>query len=653
MKNQHKTLLFWMVFITLGLVFFRFYGHLQQNRVKDFNYPKFLQALKADQVVKDKVVFNTASQEITGELTEEGQAVFGGKIFAIQGNVEDKGFEILRERGITPAYSNKDKSFWMNLLLNWFPLLLFVGIFIFFIRQIQAGGARAFSFGKSRARLVMDRGKATFKDVAGIEEAKDEVKEIVEFLKNPKKFTKLGGEIPKGVLLIGPPGTGKTLLARAIAGEAKVPFFTISGSDFVEMFVGVGASRVRDLFQQGKQNAPCLIFVDEIDAVGRHRGAGLGGGHDEREQTLNQMLVEMDGFESKHGVILIAATNRPDVLDPALLRPGRFDRRVVVNLPDLRGRTEILKVHTKKIPLSPKVSLVTISRGTPGFSGADLKNLINEACLMAAWKDKPHVEMEDFERARDKVMMGSERKSFVMTDKDKKITAYHEAGHTLVGMSLPLLDPVHKVTIVPRGMALGVTQTLPKEDMLNMSREKAKNTLAFLFGGRAAEEVIFTDYTSGASNDIEKATHLARRMVCEWGMSDLLGPLAFGNVSHPVFVGRSPGGEKDYSEESARKVDQEVSRFISSAYKKAKKIIENHKDKLEIMVQALLSFETIDAEEVKLIMKGKGISALRNYRKRQKTKLNKEREEVRRKSEKKPSKNDPADPVASPAPAPV
>ena len=650
MKNQHKTLLFWMVFVTLGLIFFRFYGHFQQNHVKDFNYPKFLQALNADQIIKDKVVFNTASQEITGELTEEGQAVFGGKIFTIQGNVEDKGFEILRERGITPAYSNKDKSFWMNLLLNWFPLLLFVGIFIFFIRQIQAGGARAFSFGKSRARLVIDKGKATFKDVAGIEEAKDEVKEIVEFLKNPKKFTKLGGEIPKGVLLIGPPGTGKTLLARAIAGEAKVPFFTISGSDFVEMFVGVGASRVRDLFQQGKQNAPCLIFVDEIDAVGRHRGAGLGGGHDEREQTLNQLLVEMDGFESKLGVILIAATNRADVLDPALLRPGRFDRRVVVSLPDLRGRTEILKVHTKKIPLSPKVILETISRGTPGFSGADLKNLINEASLMAAWKDKPHVEMEDFEKARDKVMMGSERKSFVMTEKDKKITAYHEAGHALVGMSLPLLDPVHKVTIVPRGMALGVTQTLPKEDMLNMSREKAKNTLAFLFGGRAAEEVIFTDYTSGASNDIEKATHLARRMVCEWGMSDLLGPLAFGNVSHPVFVGRSHGGEKDYSEESARKVDQEVSRFISSAYKKAKKIIEDHKDTLETMVQALLSFETIDAEEVKLIMKGKGLSTLKNYRKRQKTKLNKEREEVRRKSEKKPSKNDP---VGSPAPAPV
>ena len=650
MKNQHKTFLFWVVFFAMGMAFFRFYGHFQQNRVKDFNYPKFLQALQEDQVIKDSIVFNTVSQEITGELTEEGQAALGGKTFVIQGNVEDKGFEILREHGITPAYSNKDKSFWMTLLVNWFPLLLFLGLFIFFIRQIQAGGSRAFSFGKSRARLVIDKGKATFKDVAGIEEAKEEVKEIVEFLKNPKKFTKLGGEIPKGVLLIGPPGTGKTLLARAIAGEAKVPFFTISGSDFVEMFVGVGASRVRDLFNQGKQNAPCLIFMDEIDAVGRHRGAGLGGGHDEREQTLNQLLVEMDGFESKQGVILIAATNRPDVLDPALLRPGRFDRRVVVNLPDLKGRTEILKVHTKKIPLSSQVNLETISRGTPGFSGADLKNLINEATLMAAWKNKLRVEMEDFERARDKVMMGSERKSFVMTEKDKKITAYHEAGHALVGMSLPLLDPVHKVTIVPRGMALGVTQTLPKEDLLNMSREKAKNTLAFLFGGRAAEEVIFTDYTSGASNDIEQATRLARRMVCEWGMSDLLGPLSFGNTSHPVFLGRTPMGERDYSEESARKVDQEVGRFISEAYKKAKKIVQEHKAKLEVMVQALLSFETIDAEEVKLIMKDRSLAALKNYRKRRTVRLKKEREETRKKDKEKESAKDP---VGSPAPAPV
>ena len=650
MKNQHKTFLLWIFLLALGMAFFRFYGHVQKNRVKDFNYPKFLEALKAEQVIKDSIVFNTTSQEITGELTEDGQAAFGGQVFTIQGNVEDKGFEILREHGITPAYSNKDKSFWMNLLVNWFPLLLFLGIFIFFIRQIQAGGARAFSFGKSRARLVIDKGKATFKDVAGIDEAKDEVKEIVEFLRNPKKFTKLGGEIPKGVLLIGPPGTGKTLLARAIAGEAKVPFFTISGSDFVEMFVGVGASRVRDLFQQGKQSAPCLIFMDEIDAVGRHRGAGLGGGHDEREQTLNQLLVEMDGFESKQGVILIAATNRPDVLDPALLRPGRFDRRVVVNLPDLRGRTEILKVHTKKIPLSSQVNLDTISRGTPGFSGADLKNLINEATLMAAWKNKLHVEMEDFERARDKVMMGSERKSFVMTEKDKKITAYHEAGHALVGMSLPLLDPVHKVTIIPRGMALGATQTLPKEDMLNMSREKAKNTLAFLFGGRAAEEIIFTDYTSGASNDIEKATHLARRMVCEWGMSDLLGPLAFGNISHPVFVGRNSGGDRDYSEDSAAKVDQEVSRFISEAYSKAKAIIKEHKGTLEIMVHALLSFETIDAEEIKLIMKGRGLAALKSYRKRRTVKLNKEREETRQKDKQKAPSDDP---VGSPAPAPV
>ena len=653
MKSQHKTLIFWLVFFAVGMGFLRFYGYLQKGRIKDFSYPKFLQALKADQVIKDSIVFNSVSGEISGKINAEGEKALGGRTFVIQGNVEDKGFEILKEEhGIIPAYSNKDKSFWVTLLVNWFPLFLFLGIFLFFIRQLQAGGARAFSFGKSRARLALDRGKAVFKDVAGIEEAKEELSEIVEFLKNPKKFTKLGGEIPKGVLLIGPPGTGKTLLARAVAGEAKVPFFTISGSDFVEMFVGVGASRVRDLFRQGKQNAPCLIFIDEIDAVGRHRGAGLGGGHDEREQTLNQLLVEMDGFESKHGVILIAATNRPDVLDPALLRPGRFDRRVVVSLPDLKGRTEILKVHAKKTPLSSQVDLEKIGRGTPGFSGADLKNLINEASLMAAWKDKLKVEMEDFERARDKVMMGSERKSFVMTEKDKKITAYHEAGHAVVGMSLPLLDPVHKVTIVPRGMALGVTQTLPKEDMLNMSREKAKNTLAFLFGGRAAEEVIFTDYTSGAGNDIEKATHLARRMICEWGMSDTLGPQAFGNMSHPVFLGKSSGrgGERDHSEESARKVDQEVQNLISSAYEKAKKIIEEKKEALETMVQALLNFETIDAEEVKLIMKGKGLTALKNYRKRKTTELSKEREESRKESGKKTSKEDT---VSSPAPAPA
>ncbi|MCY4321362.1 MAG: ATP-dependent zinc metalloprotease FtsH, partial [Bdellovibrionaceae bacterium] len=465
-SNKNRSFIFWISFVLLAWFFFQLYDKSKQNIVKDFNYPKFLQAIEKDQIVKDSIVFNEIAKEIKGKLNSAGQEAFGGESFLIQGNVSDKGFEILEQKGITPSYANKDKTLWMTIFLSWLPILLIFGIFIFFIKQIQAGSGKAFSFGKSRARLVLDKGKVTFKDVAGIEEAKEELKEIVEFLKNPKKFSKLGGEIPKGVLLVGSPGTGKTLLAKAVAGEAKVPFFTISGSDFVEVFVGVGASRVRDLFLQGKKNAPCLIFIDEIDAVGRHRGAGLGGGHDEREQTLNQLLVEMDGFQSQQGIILIAATNRPDVLDPALLRPGRFDRKVMVNLPGLKEREQILEVHTKKTPLSEQVNLNKIARGTPSFSGADLKNLINEASLMAAFKNKHKVEMEDLERARDKVMMGSERKSFIMSDKDKKITAYHEAGHVIVGKSLPLLDPVHKVTIVPRGMALGVTQTLPKEDML-------------------------------------------------------------------------------------------------------------------------------------------------------------------------------------------
>ncbi|MDE0092281.1 MAG: ATP-dependent zinc metalloprotease FtsH, partial [Oligoflexia bacterium] len=539
LNSKSKTFLFWSVFVLLALVFFQLYERSKQNLVKDFNYPKFLQAVENNQVLKDSIVFNEIAKEIKGELNPAGQKEFGGKSFLIQGNVSDKGFEILEKQGITPSYANKDKTLWMTIFLSWLPLLLIFGIFIFFIKQIQAGSGKAFSFGKSRARLVLNRGKVTFKDVAGIQEAKEELREIVEFLKNPKKFSKLGGEIPKGVLLVGSPGTGKTLLAKAVAGEAKVPFFTISGSDFVEVFVGVGASRVRDLFVQGKKNAPCLIFIDEIDAVGRHRGAGLGGGHDEREQTLNQLLVEMDGFQSQEGIILIAATNRPDVLDPALLRPGRFDRKVMVNLPGLKEREQILKVHSRKIPLSSQADLSKIARGTPGFSGADLKNLINEASLMAAFKNRLKVEMEDLERARDKVMMGSERKSFVMSDQDKKITAYHEAGHAIVGKSLPLLDPVHKVTIVPRGMALGVTQTLPKEDMLNMSKQKAKNFLSFLFGGRVAEEEIFKDFTSGASNDIQKATDLARRMICEWGMSSKVGPLFFGRGDSPVFLGKN------------------------------------------------------------------------------------------------------------------
>ena len=648
LSNKNKTFLFWAGFVLLALLFFKIYEKANTSLVKDFNYPKFLQAVQNNQVKKDSIVFNEIAKEIKGELNSQGEKEFGGKSFLIQGNVSDKGFEILEKQGITPSYANKDKTLWMTIFLSWLPLLLIFGVFIFFIKQIQAGSGKAFSFGKSRARLVLDRGKVTFKDVAGIQEAKEELKEVVEFLKNPKKFEKLGGEIPKGVLLVGSPGTGKTLLAKAVAGEAKVPFFTISGSDFVEVFVGVGASRVRDLFLQGKKNAPCLIFIDEIDAVGRHRGAGLGGGHDEREQTLNQLLVEMDGFQSQEGIILIAATNRPDVLDPALLRPGRFDRKVMVNLPGVKEREQILQVHVKKTPLSAQVNLNKIARGTPGFSGADLKNLINEASLMAAFKNKLKVEMEDLERARDKVMMGSERKSFIMSDKDKKITAYHEAGHAIVGKSLPLLDPIHKVTIVPRGMALGVTQTLPKEDMLNMSKKKAKNFLSFLFGGRVAEEEIFKDFTSGASNDIQKATDLARRMICEWGMSAKVGPLFFGRGNDPVFLGKSYHDTPDYSEESAKHVDSEIKYFIQKAYQKAQMIIKEKMSHLHTMAEALLKFETIDSEEIDMIMHGKTLSDLMDYRKTMSDQIDKERRES--KNNKKKSKDDPVGGSALPSP---
>ena len=650
MKNSHKSFLLWFTFLILGLAFFQYYEHNQKVKVKDFNYPKFLQALESKQVFKESIVFNLSSKQIKGKLNKKGTEKWGGTEFAIEGNVEDKGFEILRKHGITPAYSNKDNSFWASMFVSWLPLLLIFGLFIFFIRQLQAGGSKAFSFGKSRARLVIDKGKTTFKDVAGIEEAKEEVKELVEFLKNPKKFTKLGGEIPKGVLLVGSPGTGKTLLARAVAGEAKVPFFTISGSDFVEMFVGVGASRVRDLFKQGKKNAPCLIFVDEIDAVGRHRGAGLGGGHDEREQTLNQLLVEMDGFQANSGIILIAATNRPDVLDPALLRPGRFDRRVMVHLPDVKGREKILEVHTKKTPFSSQVDLAKIARGTPGFSGADLKNLINEASLMAAFKDKSQVEMEDLERAKDKVIMGSERKSFVMGDKDKKITAYHESGHAVVGKLLPLLDPIHKVTIIPRGMALGVTQTLPKEDTISMSKQKAKNTLAFLFGGRVAEEIIFKDYTSGASNDIERATELARRMVSEWGMSEKIGPISLGKKSDPVFIGMNQNSDSECSEERARERDEGIKEFIEEAYKKSTQLLLKNLDILHSMSEALLAFETIDSEEVNLLLERKTLSDLRKYRKEKQSELLAERESNKKKLKDK-KKSSKKDPMGSPTPA--
>ena len=527
----------------------------------------------------------------------------------------------MREFGITPSYSNTDRSFWASLLLNWLPLIIFAGLFIFFIRQLQIGGGKALAFGKSRARLQIDKGKTMFKDVAGVEEAKEELREIVDFLKHPKKFTRLGGRIPKGVLLIGLPGTGKTLLAKAVAGEASVPFFTISGSDFVEMFVGVGASRVRDLFTQGRKQAPCLIFIDEIDAVGRHRGAGMGGGHDEREQTLNQLLVEMDGFESKEGIILMAATNRPDVLDPALLRPGRFDRRVMVNAPDLNGREKILEVHTKKVPISEDVKLKVIARGTPGFSGADLANLVNEACLRAARHNHKQVFMEHLEYAKDKVMMGAERRSMIISEKDKKIIAYHESGHTIVGKALEGIDPIHKVTIIPRGMALGLTQTLPEDEALNLSKSKATNMLAFLLGGRSAEELIFKDYTTGAGNDIERATELARRMVCEWGMSEKLGVVSLERRGTPVFVGmQSQGGGKDYSESKATEIDLEVDRLLKEAHKIAFDILSKKEQVLHAMSQALLEYETINGEEVELLMKGMSLEGLKKHKAKSSTK---------------------------------
>lgn len=511
---------------------------------------------------------------------------------------------ILRKAGVKIIVKPHHENPWyLSLLASWLPMILLVGVWIFFMRQMQAGSGRAFSFGRSRARMVTgEQVKVTFKDVAGIDEAKEELQEVIEFLRDPQKFTKLGGRIPKGVLLIGPPGTGKTLLAKAIAGEAGVPFFSISGSDFVEMFVGVGAARVRDLFSQAKKNAPCIIFIDEIDAVGRHRGAGLGGGHDEREQTLNQLLVEMDGFEGNEGIIVVAATNRPDILDPALLRPGRFDRQVVVPAPDVKGRESILQVHTRRIPLAPDVDLSVLARSTPGFTGADLENLVNEAALIAARRGKNQVEMEDFEEAKDKILMGRERKSAVISEEERRITAYHEAGHTMVAKLLPGTDPVHKVTIVPRGQALGLTQQLPLDERHTYPKEYLLKRLMILLGGRAAEEIVFNECTTGAGNDIERATELARRMVCEWGMSDNLGPVAFGQRQGHIFLGKEITQVKDYSEATAIAIDNEVRRIVLECYQKAKKLLEDNLELLHKLANALLEEETLDGPTIDKIL---------------------------------------------------
>ena len=545
------------------------------------------------------------------EVTIQGNVIRGknasGQSFKTYGPQEETISRFLDSNVQFQVKPEADDPWYIVLLVQWFPMLLLVGVWIFFMRQMQMGGGKAMAFGKSRAKLLNEnQNKVTFADVAGIDEAKDELEEIIAFLRDPKKFTRLGGRIPKGVLLVGSPGTGKTLLARAVAGEAGVPFFSISGSDFVEMFVGVGASRVRDLFVQGKKNAPCIIFIDEIDAVGRHRGAGLGGGHDEREQTLNQLLVEMDGFESNEGVIMVAATNRPDVLDPALLRPGRFDRRIVVPRPDVRGREGILRVHTRKVPLADDVDLEILAKATPGFAGADLENLVNEAALQAARDDEEKVSQRAFDLAKDKVLMGSERKSLVQSDSERRCTAYHESGHALVARMLPGTDPVHKVTIIPRGMALGVTQQLPEEDRHSYNRNFILNRLAILYGGRVAEELVLEDVTTGASNDIEQATELARKMVCEWGMSESLGPVMLGKPNEEVFLGMELGQRSEYSEDTAQSIDAEIRGILANAYECAKGILKDHMTVLHAMAEALLDREVLDGQEVDELITSNG-----------------------------------------------
>ncbi|MBT6295552.1 MAG: ATP-dependent metallopeptidase FtsH/Yme1/Tma family protein [Nitrospina sp.] len=595
MNQFYKNLALWLV---IGMIMIAVFNI--------FNQPLNSQS----EVIFSEFMNEVESGKIT-EVTIQGDRISGtyldGRSFQTMTPSKDQDLiRILREKGVRIVVVAPEQTSWyMNILISWFPMILLLGIWIFFMRQMQAGGGKAMSFGKSKARLMNeDKNKITFKDVAGVDEAKEELREIIEFLREPQKFNKLGGKIPKGVLLIGPPGTGKTLLAKAIAGEASVPFFSISGSDFVEMFVGVGASRVRDLFEQGKKNSPCIVFIDEIDAVGRHRGSGMGGGHDEREQTLNQLLVEMDGFENNEGVILIAATNRPDVLDPALLRPGRFDRQVTVDRPDVKGREGVLKVHTATVPLTENVDLKTIARGTPGFTGADLANLVNEAALLAARDDKKCVSNDDFESAKDKVLMGVERRSMVISEKEKKTTAYHEAGHALVAFKLPGTDPLHKVTIIPRGRALGVTMQLPEDEKHTYPKSYLYNNLAIFMGGRVAEEICLEQMTTGAGNDIERATEMARQMVCEWGMSEKMGPLTYGSKEQQVFLGMDTK-QKHFSEETANSIDQEVRALVMGGYEKAREILTDHRDSLEKMAIALLDRETLTGLEIKEIIEGK------------------------------------------------
>jgi cell division protease FtsH len=596
LNNLFKNVAVWLVIALVLMTVFNQFS-TRQSTQKPMEYSQFIDEVKQGHIAK---------------VTIEGRVLKGikssGERFTTYSPSDPWLVSDLLKNGvIIEAKPEEEPSLLMNIFVSWFPMLLLIGVWVFFMRQMQGGGrGGAFSFGKSRARMLDEStNTVTFADVAGCEEAKEEVSELVEFLRDPGKFQKLGGRIPKGVLMVGNPGTGKTLLARAIAGEAKVPFFSISGSDFVEMFVGVGAARVRDMFEQAKKHAPCIVFIDEIDAVGRQRGAGLGGGNDEREQTLNQLLVEMDGFEATAGVIVIAATNRPDVLDPALLRPGRFDRQVVVPLPDIRGREQILMVHMRKVPIAPDVKADIIARGTPGFSGADLANLVNEAALFAARGSKRLVDMDDFERAKDKIMMGAERRSMVMPEEERKNTAYHESGHAVVARMLPKTDPVHKVTIIPRGRALGVTMQLPVEDRYSMDRERILSTICVLFGGRIAEEIFMNQMTTGASNDFERATQLARDMITRYGMSDTMGPMVYGENEGEVFLGRSVTTHKNMSEATLQKVDSEIRRIIDEQYARARKLIEDNRDKVELMAKTLLEWETIDADQIGDIMEGR------------------------------------------------
>ncbi len=599
--NFSRNAALWLVIVLLLFALFNlFQGSATRGPQQSLAFSDFIDRVEEGQVLEVTI----AGQEIEGRFRDGLQF----KTFAPE---DPTLVERLRNNGVRiEAAPEEEVSPLLSILISWFPMLLLIGVWIFFMRQMQSGGGKAMGFGKSKARLLTEKvGRVTFDDVAGIDEAKDELEEVVEFLRDPQKFQRLGGKIPKGCLLVGPPGTGKTLLARAIAGEANVPFFTISGSDFVEMFVGVGASRVRDMFEQGKKNAPCIIFIDEIDAVGRHRGAGLGGGNDEREQTLNQLLVEMDGFETNEGVILIAATNRPDVLDPALLRPGRFDRQVVVPNPDVLGREKILKVHMRKVPLAPDVEPKIIARGTPGFSGADLANLVNEAALIAARAGKRVVTMGDFEKAKDKVLMGAERRSMVMTEEEKELTAYHEAGHALVGLYVPGNDPLHKVTIIPRGRALGVTMNLPEKDRYGFKKTELTAKLAMMFGGRVAEELIYgpENVTTGAGNDIQQATNLARAMVTEWGMSDKLGPLRYNENQEEVFLGHSVARSQNISDATAQMIDEEIRRIIDEAETTARKVLTEHMDDLHALAKGLLEYETLAAHEVELVLRGETI----------------------------------------------